>query len=115
MPRELALVLTDENGQPTMPILYEVDAAGRPVPVPAGSLPSMHSFRHTVASRALLAGGSVDDVAFLLGHRDTTITRVVYVREIADARRRSMRRSRMVAEYGGVLRTALDRNATDSG
>jgi integrase len=67
----------------------------------------MHSFRHTVASRALLAGESVDEVAFLLGHRDATVTRTVYVREIADARRRSMRRSRMVAEYQGVLRLAL--------
>ncbi len=68
----------------------------------------MHSFRHTVASRALLAGESVDEVAFLLGHRDATVTRTVYVREIADARRRALRRSRMVDEYGGVLRTALN-------
>ena len=30
----------------------------------AGVVPSMHSFRHTVASRALLAGESVDEVAF---------------------------------------------------
>jgi integrase len=68
----------------------------------------MHSFRHTVASRSLLAGESVDEVAFLLGHRDATVTRTVYVREIADARRRSMRRSRMVAEYQGALRIALE-------
>jgi hypothetical protein len=67
----------------------------------------MHSFRHTVASRALLAGESVDEVAFLLGHRDATVTRVVYIREIADVRRRSMRRSRMLAEYSGALRVAL--------
>mgnify|MGYP001174265765 CR=1 FL=1 len=105
---------TDEDGRPTFPILHETGPNGRPVKVPAGSLPSMHSFRHTVASRALLAGESVDEVAFLLGHRDATITRLVYVREIADARRRSMRRSRMVAEYGGVLRTALDGNAPGS-
>lgn len=102
---------TDEDGRPTFSILHELDAEGQPVRVPAGSLPSMHSFRHTVASRALLAGESVDEVAFLLGHRDATVTRVVYVREVADARRRSMRRSRMVAEYGGVLRTALDGDA----
>ncbi len=98
----------DEHGRPTFPVLHEEDADGSPMPVPQGALPSMHSFRHTVASRALLAGESVDEVAFLLGHRDATVTRTVYVREIADARRRSMRRSRMVAEYGGVLRTALD-------
>jgi integrase len=73
----------------------------------------MHSFRHTVASRALLAGESVDEVAFLLGHRDATVTRTVYVREIADARRRSMRRSRMVAEYEGALHAALDPSRDD--
>jgi hypothetical protein len=50
----------------------------------------------------------VDEVAFLLGHRDGTVTRTVYVREVADARGRVMRRSRMSAEYAGVLRTALN-------
>lgn len=69
---------------------------------------SVHSFRHTVASRALLAGESVDEVAFLLGHRDGTVTRTVYVREVADARRRSMRRSRVTAEFSAALRVALD-------
>jgi integrase len=98
----------DERGQPTFPILHRTDAHGSSVPVPAGALPSMHSFRHTVASRALLAGESVDEVAFLLGHRDATVTRVVYVHEIADARRRQMRRSRMTAEFAGALRVALE-------
>lgn len=87
-----------------------VDSDGQPVPIPRGVLPSMHSFRHTVASRALLAGESVDEVAFLLGHRDGTVTRTVYVREVADARRRSMRRSRMTAEYAGTLRAALEQD-----
>jgi integrase len=68
----------------------------------------MHCFRHTVASRALLAGASVDEVAFLLGHRDATVTRVVYAHEIADARRRNMRRSRMTAEFAGAMRVVLD-------
>lgn len=45
----------------------------------------MHSFRHTVASRALLAGESIDETAFLLGHRDANVTRAVYVREVSDA------------------------------
>lgn len=101
---------TDADGRPTFPIL-QVDASGTRAKVPAGALPSMHSFRHTVASRALLAGESVDDVAFLLGHRNATVTRTVDVREISDARRRSMRRSRMVAEYAGALRAALDNEA----
>jgi integrase len=98
---------TDEQGRATFPVLHQTDADGKPIPAPAGSVPSMHSFRHTVASRALLAGESVEEVAFFLGHRDATVTRVVYIREIADARRRHMRRSRMTAEFGGALRVAL--------
>lgn len=91
------------HGQPTFPTLHERDAAGQPLEVPHGALPSMHSFRHTVASRALLAGESIDEVAFLLGHRDANVTRAVYLRELSDARRRSMRRSRMLAEFESVL------------
>ncbi len=106
--REAQERAVDAAGQPIFPILHEVNADGRPVHVPRGVLPSMHSFRHTVASRALLAGESVDEVAFLLGHRDGTVTRTVYVREVADARRRAFRRSRMAAEYAGALRVALD-------
>ena len=98
----------DEHGQATFPVLHQTDPQGNPLRVPAGALPSMHCFRHTVASRALLAGESVDEVAFRLGHRDATVTRVVYVHEIADARRRHMRRSRMTAEFAGALRVALD-------
>jgi integrase len=93
----------DGDGRPTFPILHECNELGGPVSVPHGALPSMHSFRHTVASRALLAGESVDEVAFLLGHRDANVTRAVYVRELSDARRRRMRRSRMVAEFGDLL------------
>jgi len=105
--REAQRRATCPDGAPTFPILHELDEQGEPVAVPRGSLPSTHSFRHTVASRALLAGESVDEVAFLLGHRDANVTRAVYVREVADARRRLMRRSRMVAEFGGALRVAL--------
>jgi integrase len=105
--REAQRQAVDREGHPAFPVLHEVDSEGRPILVPRGTLPSMHSFRHTVASRALLAGESVDEVAFLLGHRDGTVTRTVYVREIADARRRSMRRSRMTAEFGGALRAAM--------
>jgi integrase len=104
---------TDEHGQPTFPVLQENATDGKPAEVRTGAVPSMHSFRHTVASRALLAGESVDEVAFLLGHRDATVTRVVYIREIADTRRRRMRRSRMTAEYAGALRIALQNQADD--
>jgi integrase len=94
----------DEDRNPTFAVPHQRGADGRPAAVPHGALPSMHSFRHTVASRALLAGESVDEVAFLLGHRDANVTRAVYVRELADARRRSMRRSRMIAEFGELFR-----------
>ncbi len=96
----------DKDGRPAFPILHERDAGGKPVPVSRGAVPSMHSFRHTVASRALHAGESVDEIAFLLGHRDANVTRAVYLREIADARRRAMRRERMAAEYGSALEAA---------
>jgi integrase len=94
---------TTPSGGPTFPALHIVDEAGEPVPPLHGAVPSMHSFRHTVASRALLAGESVDEIAFLLGHRDANVTRAVYVREVADARRRTMRRSKMVAEFSELL------------
>ena len=94
----------DEDGNPSFPELHARDEQGRPLPVPRGALPSMHSFRHTAASRALLAGESVDEVAFLLGHRNANVTRAVYIHELADARRRTMRRSRMIAEYGDLLK-----------
>ena len=91
------------DGEPTFQALHAVDDTGEPVPPPHGAIPSMHSFRHTLASRALLAGESVDEIAFLLGHRDANVTRAVYVREVADARRRTMRRSKMVAEFSDLL------------
>jgi integrase len=94
----------DENGKPTFPILH-CDDQGHLERLPHGALPSMHCFRHTVASRALLAGESVDEIAFLLGHRDANVTRAVYVRELADARRRTMRRSRMTPEFGDLLKS----------
>jgi len=95
------------DGQPAFPILHQVDGNGMRMKPARGALPSLHSFRHTLASRAIAAGESVDEVAFLLGHRDATVTRLVYVREVADARRRAMRRARLTAEYSGALRAAL--------
>jgi integrase len=96
----------DEHGAPTFPILHEEDHRGRPVSIPRGALPSMHSFRHTFASRELLAGESVDEIAFSLGHRNANVTRSVYLREISDTRRKARRRSRMAGEYGSALEAA---------
>jgi integrase len=58
--REAQVRAVGSDGRPSFPILHETGADGKPVPVPRGTLPSMHSFRHTVASRALLAGESVE-------------------------------------------------------
>ena len=55
---------SDECGRPTFPALHQTDADGTLVAVPAGTVPSMHSFRHTVASRALVAGESVGRSGF---------------------------------------------------
>jgi integrase len=83
---------------------WQVDRHGQRRPTKTDGSARTHSFRHTVASRALVAGESIDEVAFLLGHRDANVTRAVYVRELADARRRSMRRSRMIAGFGELFR-----------
>jgi integrase len=94
------------DGLPTFPVLHEKDRHGKPVKVPRGAVPSMHSYRHTYASRYLLAGESVDELAFMLGHRNANVTRSVYLHEMADARRKAARRSRVEAEYGSALEAA---------
>ncbi|HEV7938054.1 MAG TPA: tyrosine-type recombinase/integrase [Solirubrobacteraceae bacterium] len=104
----------DDGGRPTFPILHEHDEHDKPVSVPRGALPSMHSFRHTFASRAFLAGDSMDDVAFLLGHANANVTRTVYLHELNDARRRAMRRSKMVGEYGAAMEAAAAVTPTNS-
>ncbi len=50
------------------------------------------------------AGERVGEIAFLLGHRDANVTRALYVREHADTRRHSMRRSRMLSEFSEILK-----------
>lgn len=55
--RDEASISVELQGRPTFPILDQLDS-GRPVRVGRGVLPSMHSFRHTVASRAFLAGSA---------------------------------------------------------
>lgn len=99
----------DDSGRATFPALHDLDRYVRPLPVPRGAVPSMHSFRHTLVSRTLAAGETIDEVAFLIGHRDATVTRAVYLREVNDARRRASRRSRMAQEYSAVLEAAAAR------
>lgn len=81
-----------ENGQLAFPILSNVDADGEPVKVERGELPSFHSFRHNAASNVIAEGDGAEEAAWLLGHKDSTVTRRVYVEEIKSAERSSERR-----------------------
>lgn len=97
------------DGSPTFPVLHAVDRDGKKLPVPPKSLPSFHSFRHTAASEAIRDGESVEEVSWQLGHRDSTVTRKVYLREIRTAERSSRRREKFEARAVSFL-SAADRS-----
>jgi integrase len=104
--RELRATMKDAklaNGRLAFPTLSEVDGDGKPVKVERGDVPSFHSFRHTAASEAIHAGDSAEEVSWLLGHKDSTVTRRVYISEIQSAERSTQRRERMEARMGGTL------------
>ena len=96
----------DSDGGPAFPELHRWDPRGRRIPPPPGALPSFHSFSHTAASRAIATGESAEEVAWQLGHRNSTVTRTVYIQEIKSVERSSRRRASMEAEYGSLLETA---------
>ena len=96
----------DQKGRPTFPVLHECDQDGRPVRVPPGVLPSFHSFRHTAASEAIAAGESAEEISWQLGHKNSIITRAVYIQEVKSAERTARRRARMEERYGAVLEGA---------
>ena len=99
---------TDPDGQPTFPVLHRIDANGKRVPAPSGVLPSFHGFRHTAASEAIAAGESAEEVSWQLGHKNSVITRAVYVQEVKSAERTARRRRRMEARYGTMLEAAME-------
>jgi len=104
--RELRATMKDArlaSGRLAFPILSEVDGDGKPVKIERGGVPSFHSFRHTAASEAIHAGDSAEEVSWLLGHKDSTVTRRVYISEIQSAERSAQRRDRMEARMGGTL------------
>jgi integrase len=51
----------------------------------------------------LHAGETADEVAALLGHKDATVTRAVYLNEIDDAQRRQIRRDKIEAAFGNAF------------
>jgi integrase len=93
----------DAHGRPTFPILHDVDDDARPRRVPHGAIPSFHSFRHTAASEAIAAGESAEEISWQLGHKNSIITRAVYVQEVKTAERTAKRRARMEARYSSIL------------
>jgi integrase len=98
-------------GAPTFPVLHERDKRGKPVRVSRGAVPNVHSFRHTAASEAIAAGESAEEVSWTLGHKNSVVTRQVYVQEIKSAERRARRRARTEARYGVMLEATVE--ATD--
>jgi integrase len=90
----------DTEGRPTFPVLHE------PGPVPPRSVPTFHGFRHTAASEAIAAGEGAEEVSWQLGHKNSTVTRAIYVQQIRSAEQRAKRRDRMEARYGSVLEAA---------
>lgn len=87
----------DSDGKPTFPVLHEDG------PVPPGSVPTFHGFRHTAASQAIAAGDSAEEVAWMLGHKDSTITRQVYIQEIESAERQARTRDRLEDRFGSII------------
>lgn len=93
----------DDNGRATFPLLHQEDAAGELVPVPRGAIPCFHSFRHTAASWAIAEGEGAEEVSWQLGHKDSTVTRKVYVQEVKSAERSARRREQMEQRYGRIV------------
>jgi integrase len=96
----------DGRGRPTFPALQDRDERGRRLPPAPGALPTFHSFRHTAASHAIAAGESAEEVSWQLGHRNSVVTRAVYVHELRTAERTARRRERLERRYGNLLNPA---------
>lgn len=79
------------------------DAGAEPTFKPGTKRPSLHSFRHSCATFMLYAGMSAEDVSRRLRHKDSTVTRSVYLHEINDAQRRAVERSVIERTMGDVF------------
>ena len=71
-----------------------MDDRGRRLAVERGAVPNFHAFRHTAASEAVAAGDGAEEVSWQLGHKNSNVTRAVYVQEVKSAERRARRRAR---------------------
>jgi integrase len=118
----------DRDGRPTFPDLFErndrgeliVSDRGEYVPqrrrdVPRGTVPHFHGYRHTAASDAIAAGDGSEEISWQLGHKNSNVTRAVYVQEIKSAERRARRRAKMEDRYGAMLRATQPTQAPKGG
>ena len=103
-----------EDGKPTFPELSAKDAEGKALPVPSGSVPTVHSIRHTAASRAIHDGDSAEDVAFQLGHRSSVVTASIYIHELKSAKRSSEQRAKLTTRFGSLMEAATSSKAQDA-
>ena len=99
---------TDVDGRPTFPALHARDADGKRLAVPRGAIPCFHSFRHTCASWAIADGDGAEEVSWQLGHKDSIVTRKVYISEVRSVERTARRRGRMEARFGVLLTAGED-------
>ena len=91
----------DDEGRPTFPALVEaIEAKTAP---PRDAAPTFHGFRHSAASLALASGESAEEVSWQLGHKNSVVTRSIYVQELRTVERQARRRARMESQYGDAL------------
>jgi integrase len=91
----------DAEGRPTFPALVEaIEAKTTP---PRDAAPTFHGFRHSAASLALANGESAEEVSWQLGHKNSVVTRSIYVQELRTVERSARRRARMASQYDDAL------------
>jgi integrase len=96
----------DGEGRPTFPALVEaIEAKTAP---PRDAAPTFHGFRHSAASLALANGESAEEVSWQLGHKNSVVTRSIYVQELRTVERQAHRRARMESQYGSALDRLID-------
>ncbi|HEX2071013.1 MAG TPA: tyrosine-type recombinase/integrase [Thermoleophilaceae bacterium] len=85
------------DGDPTFPALHSEAS------VPRGAVPSFHSFRHTAASHALVAGDTAEEVSWMLRHKTPAVTRAIYLHEVRTAERSARTRTQVERRYQSAL------------
>lgn len=108
--REAQARATDADGKPTFPALAE--AKESTTQAPRDAAPNFHGFRHSAASLALANGESAEEVSWQLGHKNSVVTRAIYVQELRTVERQAHRRARMASQYADALDALADEAPT---